>query len=57
MSILKAGTIPWVFFFMLFWVGLANMNLANWSFIPIPLLLAWIEMIIASYILYHRLFI
>lgn len=49
-SIIKAGTISWAFFFLLFWMGLPNMNLANWSFIVIPLALAWIEMVVASYL-------
>jgi hypothetical protein len=49
-SIIKAGTISWAFFFLLFWIGLPNMNLVNWSFIFLPLALAWIEMIVASYL-------
>jgi hypothetical protein len=49
-SILKAGTICWAFFFLLFWVGMPNMGLANWSFVIIPLSLAWIETIVACFI-------
>lgn len=49
-SILRAGTISWAFFFLLYWVGTANMNLAQWSFVAIPLSLAWLEMVVASWI-------
>jgi hypothetical protein len=49
-SIIKAGTLSWAFFFLLFWIGLPNMGLANWSFIALPLTWAWIEMVVASYI-------
>ena len=49
-SILVSGTISWSFFFVLFWIGLPNMNLANWSFIIIPLSMAWVEMVVASFL-------
>jgi len=49
-SILYAGTLSWAFFFLLFWIGMPNMSLVNWSFVWLPLTLAWIEMIIASFI-------
>jgi hypothetical protein len=54
-SIIKAGTICWAFFFLLFWIGMPNMGLADRSFVIIPLSLAWIEMIVACFIV-NRLF-
>lgn len=49
-SIIVAGTISWAFFFLLFWIAMPNMNLSNWSFIIFPLSLAWIEIIVATYL-------
>ena len=49
-SVFIAGTISWMFFFVLFWVGLANMNLSTWSLLFITLPLSWIEMVVASFI-------
>jgi hypothetical protein len=49
-STLVSGTISWMFFYLLFWVGLAQMNLARWQFVPYVLILAWIETIITVFI-------
>ncbi|MBX2863646.1 MAG: hypothetical protein KTR27_08825 [Leptolyngbyaceae cyanobacterium MAG.088] len=47
-SALMAGTISWLFFFVLFWVGMVNMGLAEWSLLGIALPLSWVELVIAS---------
>ncbi len=49
-SILISGITSWCFFFVLFWVGMANMNLSSWSFAGIVLPLALFETLVASYI-------
>jgi hypothetical protein len=49
-SIFATGTIAWSFFYVLFWVGMAQMNLARWQFVPYILVLAWIETIITVFI-------
>ena len=60
-AILISGLVSWCFFFVLFWVGMANMNLSSWSFIAIVLPLALLETLIASLIaslayqkIYHK---
>lgn len=45
---LAAGTVIWATVFVIFWLGLFNMNLAPISVIGIALTLAWIEMVIAA---------
>lgn len=47
---LIAGTTLWVSFFVLFWVGLINMNLAKPNLALIALPLAWVEMVIAAWL-------
>ena len=47
---LIAGTFSWFWLFFMFWFALANMNLASWSFVPVPMVLSWIEMVVASFI-------
>ena len=49
-SILISGFISWCFFFLLFWVGLANMNLSSWGYLLIVLPLALIETLVAAFI-------
>ena len=49
-SILISGFMSWCFFFLLFWVGMANMNLSNWGYLLIVLPLALVETLIAAYI-------
>jgi hypothetical protein len=49
-TIIMSGLVSWCFFFVLFWVGMANMNLSNWMFLFIVLPLALIETIVASFI-------
>ncbi|MEM6446976.1 MAG: hypothetical protein AAF704_10490 [Cyanobacteria bacterium P01_D01_bin.123] len=49
-SILIAGTLCWALFFLLFWVGMVNMNLAQWSLALIALPLAFLETVVASFI-------
>jgi len=56
-SILISGFMSWSFFFVLFWVGSANMFLAPWSNLLVVLPLALLETLVASYIasqLYKR---
>jgi hypothetical protein len=47
---LVAGTTMWFGFFVLFWVGMVNMNLAKTSLALIALPLAWIEMVVAAWL-------
>lgn len=57
-SILMAATLSWIFFFVLFWIGAANMGYTNWSLLGITLPLSLFELIIASFIasyLYRRI--
>ncbi|REL27069.1 hypothetical protein DXX93_11170 [Thalassotalea euphylliae] len=49
-SVIISGIMSWCFFFVLFWVGMANMNLSSWSYLVIVLPLALIETLVASYI-------
>ena len=49
-SVVAAGIISWCFFFVLFWVGLANMGLSSWQFLLIVLPLALLETLVASLI-------
>ena len=49
-SVVFAGTTSWLFFFLLFWVAMVNMALSSVALAAIALPLAWIEMVIASYI-------
>ena len=56
-SILLSGFISWIAVFVLFWVGVANMNIASWSTLPVVLPLALFEAVVASFIaskLYSR---
>ena len=46
---IAAGSIAWILF-VLFWVAMANMGLSRWAFVPIPLVLSWIEMTVGTYI-------
>jgi hypothetical protein len=47
-SAVIAGTLAWLFFFVLFWVAMLNMNLAGAATAAITLPLAWIELVVAS---------
>jgi hypothetical protein len=47
---LIAGTTMWACFFVLFWLGLVNMNLAKPSLALCALPLAWIEMVVAAWL-------
>ena len=49
-TILISGLVSWCFFFVLFWVGLANMNLSSWSFTLKVLPLALLETLVAAFI-------
>jgi hypothetical protein len=48
-TILVAGTTCWLFF-LLFWIGMVNMNLAKPSLLLFTLPLSWIEMTVAAWI-------
>jgi hypothetical protein len=45
-----AGTLNWLFFFVLFWVGLMNMGLAGPGLLAVALPLAWLECVVACWI-------
>ena len=49
-SVVLAGTTSWMFFFLLFWIGMVNMALSSVSLAAIALPLAWLEMMVASYL-------
>lgn len=49
-SVLLAGTAFWSFFFLLFWIGMWNMGLAEPKLALIALPLAWFEMVVACFI-------
>ena len=49
-SVMVSGTLSWAFFFVLFWVGTANMGLSSWRILLITLPLSWLETVAASYI-------
>ena len=47
-SAIYSGLISWLFFFVLFWIGLWNMNLASIKALMIALPLSLLEMVVAS---------
>jgi hypothetical protein len=49
-SVIVSGTISWLFFFVLFWIGMVNMGLAEWSLLALALALSWLELVVASFI-------
>lgn len=49
-TIIIAGTTSWALFFLLFWVGMVNMNLSKIYLLAYTLPLSWIETIIGSWI-------
>lgn len=49
-TIYIAGTTCWAMFFLLFWVGMVNMNLSNPNLLLLTLPLSWIEMTIGAWI-------
>lgn len=49
-SVAIAGVASWVFFFVLFWVGMVNMSLAEPKLATLALSLALFETLVASYI-------
>ncbi|MBW1294858.1 hypothetical protein [Aquimarina litoralis] len=56
-SVVYSALFSWIFFFVLFWVGAANMGYSDWSMLWITLPLSLFELIIANFIaskLYKR---
>lgn len=56
-SIVSSALLAWIFFFVLYWVGAANMGYSEWSLLWITLPLSLLELIIANFIaanLYKR---
>jgi hypothetical protein len=49
-STIISATTSWALFFLLFWLGLVNMGLSSISIALIALPLAWLEMVVASWI-------
>ena len=47
-SAVIVGTLSWLFFFVLFWIAMLNMNLAEPATAAIALPLAWVELVIAG---------
>lgn len=47
---LIAGTVCWTLFFLLFWIGMVNMNLVSPNILIFALPLSWIETIMAAWI-------
>ena len=50
-SAVAAGTLCWLFFFVLFWLGALNMGLAKLEIVIVALPWAWAELIIAALIM------
>jgi hypothetical protein len=51
-SAVIAGTVNWIFFFVLFWLGMINLRLTTFEIVAIALPLAWLECVISSAIAY-----
>ncbi|PCH59695.1 MAG: hypothetical protein COC05_06325 [Gammaproteobacteria bacterium] len=49
-SVIISAVVAWCFFFVLFWVGMANMNLPGWAFLIVVLPLTLIETLVASFV-------
>ncbi len=49
-SVLLSGVVSWCFFFVLYWVGTANMNLIGWQPLLIILPLTFFEPLVAAMI-------
>jgi len=49
-SIWISGILSWAFFFVLFWIGAANMGYSDWSILWITLPLSLFELLVASWI-------
>lgn len=49
-SVLISGTLSWIFFFVLYWIGAANMGYSDWSILWITLPLSLLELIVANFI-------
>lgn len=49
-AIIIAGTTSWALFFLLFWVGLVNMNLSKIDLLAYTLPLSWIETTVGAWI-------
>lgn len=49
-SVFVVGTLAWLFFFVLYWVGTANMGYSDWAILRITLPLSLVELIIAAWI-------
>ena len=47
-SITLSAITSWCLFFVLFWIGMANMGLSRWAFLPLVLPLALFETLLAS---------
>jgi len=47
---LASGTFVWAIVFVILWLGLWNMNIATPAILAIALPLAWLEMIVAAFI-------
>ncbi len=49
-SVFISGILSWVFFFVLYWVGAANMGYSDWSMLGITLPLSLFEVVVANVI-------
>ena len=52
-TILYSTLVSWSQFFVLFWIGGANMGLASWDFVAVPLLLSLIEILMLNALLQY----
>jgi hypothetical protein len=52
-NVVVAGTLIWLAVFGLLWLGLLNMNLASLEILAAMLPWAWVEMVIAAFIVYR----
>ena len=49
---IKAGTFVWATVFVILWLGLLNLGLANQQLLLVALPLAWLELVIAAIIIF-----
>lgn len=49
-SVITSSILSWMFFFVLYWVGAANMGYSDWKILWITLPLSLLELLVASFI-------
>lgn len=49
-SVAVSAILSWMFFFVLYWVGVANMGYSDWAILSITLPLSLLELLVANFI-------